>query len=89
MGKLRGTQGVVPPFLKSPKCLSSLQGNLISQHRLDCHAEYRSYHGGTCLSSVAPRENDTDPFVNLMGSQTLLPQLGRIAKGHVSPRVEV
>ena len=38
---LRGTPGVVPPFEKSPICLSPLQRYLISLHCLQFHAEYR------------------------------------------------
>ena len=32
---------MVPPFKKTPKCLSPLQRNLISLHCLNFHAEYR------------------------------------------------
>ena len=32
---------VVPPFPESPRCLSPFQGNLFSQHCLDCQAEDR------------------------------------------------
>ena len=77
----------MPPFPKSPRCLSPFQGNLFSLHCLDFQAEDRltqRWHVGQhcgkdsckCLEGK-PGGKATDPLIHANGSVTLLLQLGR------------
>ena len=80
---------VVPPFPESPRCLSSLQGNLFSLHCLDFQAEdplTPRWHVGQPCGKASweslvgmPRGKATDPLIHAKGSVTLLLQLGRKA----------
>ena len=89
---------VVPPFPESPRCLSPFQGNLFSLHCLDFQVEDRftpRWHvgqpcGKTSWESLRgkPRGKATDPLIHVMGSVTLLLQLGRKAHVHAPTRDE-
>ena len=79
----------MPPFQKTPKCLSPLQMYLFSLNCLDCHPSIDSHHSGTCDSPVGkPQGKATDPCVNSTGSLTLLLQLRRKEDLQVSTRDE-
>ena len=83
---------VLPPFPKSPRCLSPFQGNLFSLHCLDFQAEdpltSRWHVGQPC--GKASRESlvgkargkATDPLIHVKGSVTLLLELGCKAYMH-------
>ena len=76
-------------FQKFPKCLCSLQRNLIPCTASNFTQSMESHHGDTCDSPVGkPRGKGTDPCINATGSQKLLQQLGRKADVHVSTRDE-
>ena len=87
---------VVTPFPESPRCLSPFQGNLFSQHCLDCQAEDRltpRWHVGQPCGKASweslvgkPRGKATDPLIHAKGSVTLLLQLGRKAYLHTHTR---
>ena len=89
---------VLPPFPESPRCLSPFQGNLFSQHCLDCQAEDRltpRWHVGQPCGKASweflvgkPRGKATDPWIHAKGSGTLLLQLGRKAHVHAPTRDE-
>ena len=89
--KFERNSGVVPPFPESPRCLSPLQGNLLSLHCFDFQAEDRLTPrwqvgqpcGKASWESLVgkPRGKATDPLIHAKESATLLLQLGR--KGHV------
>ena len=88
---------VVPPFAKSPRCLSPFQGNLFSLHCLDFEAEDpltpRWHVGQPCgkaswESLVGKPRKDTDPLIHAKESVTLLLQLGRKAHVHAPTRDE-
>ena len=84
------------PFPESPRCLSPFQGNLFSQHCLDCQAAVRLTPrwqvgqpcGKASWESLVgkPRGKATDPLIHAKGSMTLLLQLGR--KSHVPAPLE-
>ena len=83
-------------FPESPRCLSPFQGNLFSQHCLDCQAEVRltprwqvgQPFGKASWESLVgkPRGKATDPLIHAKGSATLLLQLGRKAHVHAPTR---
>ena len=85
-------------FPESPRCLSSFQGNLFSQHCVDFQAEDRltpRWHVGQPCGKASweslvgkHRGKATDPLIHAEGSVTLLLQLGRKAHGHVPTRDE-
>ena len=76
---------------RAPRCLSLLQGNLFFLHCLDFQAEVQLTPwwqvgqpcGKTSWESLVgkPRGKATDSLIHVMGTVTLLLQLGR--KGHV------
>ena len=84
------------PFPESPRCLSPFQGNLFSQHCLDCQSEDRltpQWHVGQPCGKASgeslvgkPRGKDTNPLILAKGSVTLLLQLGRKAHVHAPTR---
>ena len=85
-------------FPESPRCLSSFQGNLFSQHWVDFQAEDRltpRWHVGQPCGKASreslvgkPRGKATDPLIHAKGSATLLLQLGRKAHVHAPTRDE-
>ena len=89
---------VMPPFLKSARCLSPFQGNLFSLHCFDFRAEDRltpRWHVGQPCGKASweslvgkPRGNATDPLFHSKGSVTLLLHLGRKAPVHAPTRDE-
>ena len=78
----------MPPFQKTPISQCTLDTpdspvtDLIVTPRTD------SKQDGVCDSPVAPQEKATDPYVNPIGSLTLLFQLERRDDMHVSTRDE-
>ena len=89
---------VMPPFLKSARCLSPFQGNLFSRHSLFFQGEDRltpRWHVGQPCGKASweslvgkPRGKATDPLIHAKGSVTLLLHLGRKAHVHAPTRDE-
>ena len=88
----------MPPFPKTPRCLSPFQMNLVSLHCLHFHTKDRLpprwYVGQPCGKASweslvgKPRVKATDPMIDATGSVTLHLQLWRKAHVHAPIRDE-